>query len=58
MRPIAKAENTKSLGKAMLDEMDDWFVNLIGKACIKDAGHWPMVEQPEEVNRLLLEFLR
>jgi pimeloyl-ACP methyl ester carboxylesterase len=47
----------KSLSRAPLDEQDDYFMDLIGKVCIEDAGHWPMVEQPEQVNRILLDFL-
>ena len=46
-----------SLTEAPLQAQDDYFANLVGKVCIADSGHWPMVEQPDVVNRLLLEFL-
>ncbi len=46
-----------SLAKAPLHEQDEYFADLRGKVCITDSGHWPMVEQPDEVNRLLLAFL-
>jgi pimeloyl-ACP methyl ester carboxylesterase len=32
--------------------------NLVRKAILPGIGHWTQQEQPEEVNRLLLEFLR
>ena len=55
------ARRTKSfdetLTKSPLETQDEYFVNLIGKVCIADSGHWPMVEQPEVVNRLILDFL-
>ncbi len=55
------AHRTKSfdgtLMKAPLQAQDDYFANLIGKICIADSGHWPMVEQPVVVNQLLLDFL-
>jgi pimeloyl-ACP methyl ester carboxylesterase len=31
---------------------------LMGVHLVKDAGHSVVEEQPEEVNRLLIEFLR
>jgi epoxide hydrolase A/B len=46
-----------SLTKAPFDAQDDYFVNLLGKVVIPDAGHWPMLEQPDFVNRLVLDFL-
>jgi pimeloyl-ACP methyl ester carboxylesterase len=30
---------------------------MLGIHLIKDAGHWVQQEQPDETNRLLLEFL-
>jgi pimeloyl-ACP methyl ester carboxylesterase len=32
--------------------------NLVRKAILPGVGHWTQQERPEEVNRLLLEFLR
>lgn len=47
----------KSLSKAPFDEQDDYFANLLGKVSVPDAGHWSMFEQPDAVNRILLDFL-
>lgn len=47
----------ESLTKSPLEAQDEYFVNLIGKVCIADSGHWPMVEKPDEVNRLIFDFL-
>ncbi len=43
--------------KAPLDAQDAYFSNLLGKIRIDDCGHWPMVEKPDIVNELILEFL-
>ncbi len=37
--------------------MDGWADDLRGKILLPDAGHWVQQEQPEQVNRHLLEFL-
>ena len=39
------------------DLMDGWVRDLRGSILLPDVGHWVQQEQPEEVNRLLLEFL-
>jgi pimeloyl-ACP methyl ester carboxylesterase len=36
--------------------MECW-VPRLRRECVKDSGHWTQQEKPEEVNRLLLEFL-
>ena len=38
--------------------MKDWAPDLRMQAVIPGAGHWIQQERPDEVNRLLLEFLR
>ncbi len=48
----------RSLQSAPVHEQDQYFENLLGKAVVPGAGHWPMVEQPDVVNDLLLTFLR
>lgn len=57
--PVAHrtAEFDRSLTKAPLDQQDDYFAQLLDKVCIPNAGHWPMVEQPEAVNKVVLDFL-
>ena len=57
--PVARRaqEADRSRSRSALDEQDDYFVDLLGKVCIADAGHWPMVEQPDAVNRLIAGFL-
>jgi pimeloyl-ACP methyl ester carboxylesterase len=39
-------------------ELEQWATDLRGKAIVPGAGHWLQQERPEEVNRLLLAFLR
>jgi len=31
--------------------------NMVGAHLLEGAGHWVQQEQPEQVNRLLLDFL-
>ena len=31
---------------------------MVGAYLVEGAGHWVQQEQPEQVNRLLLEFLQ
>jgi pimeloyl-ACP methyl ester carboxylesterase len=38
--------------------LKDWAPDLRGPHVLPGAGHWLQQERPEEVNRLLLEFLR
>lgn len=37
--------------------MDEWVPGLQAKIVIPEAGHWVQQERPEEVNRVLLDFL-
>jgi pimeloyl-ACP methyl ester carboxylesterase len=41
-----------------VEEMERNVPNLVRKAILPGVGHWTQQERPEEVNRLLLEFLR
>jgi pimeloyl-ACP methyl ester carboxylesterase len=41
-----------------VDEMEHSVPNLVRKVILPGVGHWTQQERPEEVNRLLLEFLR
>jgi pimeloyl-ACP methyl ester carboxylesterase len=41
-----------------VDSMDALVPNLRAKILVPGAGHWVQVEQPDVVNRALLEFLR
>ncbi|GAA1845110.1 alpha/beta hydrolase [Pseudonocardia ailaonensis] len=51
------AEFDTTLSKAPLDQQEEYFAQLLDKVCIPDAGHWPMVEQPDAVTKLVLGFL-
>jgi pimeloyl-ACP methyl ester carboxylesterase len=51
------AENDPILIPQGADGMEKYVPNLT-KKLIKDCGHWTQQEQPEEVNRLIIEFLR
>lgn len=37
--------------------LGDWLTDLRGQVVIEGAGHWVQQERPDEVNRLLLDFL-
>jgi pimeloyl-ACP methyl ester carboxylesterase len=39
-------------------QMRPWMPALRGFHLLPEAGHWIQQERPEEVNRLLLDFLR
>jgi len=38
--------------------MDRSVPGLVKKVILPSVGHWTQQERPEEVNRLLIEFLR
>ena len=38
--------------------LKDWLTDLRGQHVLPGAGHWLQQERPDEVNRLLLAFLR
>jgi pimeloyl-ACP methyl ester carboxylesterase len=38
--------------------LKDWATDLRLQSVVPGAGHWIQQERPEEVNRLLLDFLR
>jgi pimeloyl-ACP methyl ester carboxylesterase len=40
------------------EAMDGWVTDLRGTVIVEGAGHWVQQEQPGEVNRALLRFLR
>jgi microsomal epoxide hydrolase/non-specific protein-tyrosine kinase len=50
------AENDPILIPASAEGMEKYVPNLTVKL-IKDCGHWTQQEQPEEVNRLMVEWL-
>lgn len=37
--------------------MSEWQHKFV-KTNVRDCGHWTQQEQPDEVNRLIIEFLR
>jgi pimeloyl-ACP methyl ester carboxylesterase len=45
------------LGRAAIERFDRNLPGLRGCEILKGCGHWTQQEQPEEVTRLLLEFL-
>ncbi|MBP6877139.1 MAG: alpha/beta hydrolase [Phenylobacterium sp.] len=50
------AEKDVVLSPAMADGMEEVIADL-EKALIKDSGHWTQQEKPEEVNRLILDWM-
>jgi soluble epoxide hydrolase/lipid-phosphate phosphatase len=53
---MISAENDPILTPQMVDGMEGNIPNL-KKRLIKDCGHWTQLERPDEVNRLIIEFL-
>jgi len=50
------AEKDVVLSPAMADGMED-VISDLEKALVKDSGHWTQQEKPEEVNRLILDWM-
>lgn len=50
-------EDDFALGIELTHGMDDLFVNPPRVEYLPDTSHWVMEERPEDVNRLLLDFL-
>ncbi|MBN1380333.1 MAG: alpha/beta hydrolase [Deltaproteobacteria bacterium] len=50
------AENDPILLPRLMDGMERHIPNLT-KRLIKDCGHWTQMERPDEVNRILIEYL-
>ncbi|MGH7788551.1 MAG: alpha/beta fold hydrolase, partial [Candidatus Binatia bacterium] len=51
------AELDVVLRPEMADGMQAWVPNLRRTHLVRDCGHWTQQEKPDEVNRVLLEFL-
>ena len=50
------AEKDVVLSPAMADGMEE-VISDLEKSLIKDSGHWTQQEKPEEVNRLILDWM-
>lgn len=50
-------EQDGCIGVETTEGMESWFPSGVKKCILPDAGHFVHQEQPEEVNRLILEFL-
>ena len=50
------AENDVILPPSSADGMED-FISDLEKHTVLDSGHWTQQEQPEEVNRVIIEWL-
>ena len=50
------AEKDVVLSPAMADGMED-VISDLEKALVKDSGHWTQQEKPDEVNRLILDWM-
>ena len=50
------AEKDVVLSPAMADGMEE-VISDLEKALIKDSGHWTQQEKPDEVNRLILDWM-
>ena len=53
---VVMAEKDPVLPPVLAEGLERWLPDL-RKELIRDSGHWTQQEKPEEVNRLLLEFL-
>jgi pimeloyl-ACP methyl ester carboxylesterase len=53
---MVMAENDVVLSPAMADSMED-FIEDLEKVLLKGCGHWTQQEKPEEVNRIILDWL-
>ena len=51
------AENDVILPPSSADGMEDFIADL-EKYTVMDSGHWTQQEQPEEVNRVIIEWMR
>ena len=51
------AENDVILPPSSADGMED-FISDLEKHTVQDSGHWTQQEQPEEVNRVIVDWLR
>jgi pimeloyl-ACP methyl ester carboxylesterase len=51
------AENDVVLSPAMAEPMGQ-FVGDLEKVLVKDSGHWTQQEKPEEVNRLVIDWMK
>ena len=51
------AVNDVILPPSSADGMED-FISDLEKYTVEDSGHWTQQEQPEEVNRVMLDWLR
>jgi len=51
-------EQDRSVGGETTEGMEKWFPNSLAKHLLSGAGHFIHQEQPEAVNRLILEFLQ
>jgi pimeloyl-ACP methyl ester carboxylesterase len=49
--------NDPAIHLGPVDTLEEWVPDLRVKAVLADTGHWVQQERPEEVNRLLVEFL-
>lgn len=54
---MISAANDSVLPPSMTDGMEQWVSN-VEKHVIDNCGHWTQQEQPEEVNRLILSWLK
>jgi len=54
---MISAKNDPILTPQSADGMERHIPNLT-KRLVGNCGHWTQQEQPEEVNRLILDFLR
>lgn len=43
---------------ALFEGLEEWFASMLARHLIVDAGHWPHLESPERVSRIIVETLR
>ena len=53
---MVMAEKDAVLPPSAADGMEHWVPNL-DRALVKDSGHWTQQEEPDQVNRIILDWL-
>jgi epoxide hydrolase 4 len=51
-------ERDRSLSRRLAEPASLWVPNLLRVKRLPDASHWVAEDRPQEVNTLLLDFLR
>ena len=55
---VGEDDPVRGYSSAAEERLGDWLTDLRGRAVIPGAGHWIQQDRPDEVSRLLLDFLK